>query len=150
MDLTESDKDDIVREAANAEHAQQEMMARARRERMHSDEQLQEILVKMDKVSDIYYWNAIQVGNHAFIEFCGLMGEYQKICRTTMEAGVDFTICNRHAGVPLIAHDYQIKYLAEKFECIFGPLFENKKNRQIFFKAMGWEESEPQDKEKVQ
>lgn len=125
-----------------------EEKARADRERMKSDVELEEVIRRMDKVSNNFYGNAVQVGNHAYIEFCGLMGEYEKICRTTMQAGVDFTICNRHIGVPLIAHDYQIRYLAEKFECIFGPLFENKENRQIFFKAMGWEEGESKDKEK--
>lgn len=125
-----------------------EEKARADRERMKSDTELEEVIRKMDRVSNAFCGQAVQVGNHAFIEFCGLMGEYEKICRTTMQAGVDFTICNRHIGVPLIAHDYQIRYLAEKFECIFGPLLESKVNRQIFFKAMGWEEGEPDNKEK--
>lgn len=114
-------------------------MSKADRERMYTDEELDSMLKEMKDCSSHFYARAVRIGNHPFIEFCGLINEYVSMCKTTAQANVDFTICNRHVGIPLLAHDYQIKYMAEKFECIFGPVLEDAKNREIFFKAMGWD-----------
>jgi len=109
-----------------------------REERIHNDEELAEMINKMKRVSDAFYRPAANSGNHAFIEFTGLMNEYIAVCQNTMAKGRDFTACNTHVGQPLIAEEYQIRYLAEKFDCIFGPMLSVEKNREIFFKAMGW------------
>lgn len=107
-------------------------------DRVYSDAELQIMIEKMDKVSSIFYSQAIQVGNHAFIEFCGLMQEYKNMCQETLKNGGDFTTCNTHAGIALTVQPYQIEYLAEKLDCIYGPILQDETNRKIFFQAMGW------------
>lgn len=109
-------------------------------ERMYSPEELAPMIPKMEKVRTAFYSAAIQIGNHAFIEFCGLMGEYVKICQQTLDKGEDFTVANNHSGQSLVVHDFNINYLAEKFECIFGPVFEDPKFRDAFMRRMGWVE----------
>lgn len=81
---------------------------------------LVELCNNMQTISDAFYYNARRHQNHAFIEFAGLMNEYIKICRDSLESGIDFTECNIHSGKPLAIQPFQAAYLAEKFECIFG------------------------------
>lgn len=90
---------------------------------VYSNAELQVMLGKMEAVSGVFYRHAVSIGHHAFIEFTGLMREYIVICSNAVEAGTDFTQTNIHAGdaLPLLAH--HVDYLAEKFECIFGPTF---------------------------
>jgi len=83
-------------------------------------EKLQTSITKMQQVTSAFYAGAIHTENHAFIEFCGLMGEYIKICQTTLDQGVDFTKANIHCGQNLVFHDYNENYLKEKLECIYG------------------------------
>ncbi|MGW8177809.1 MAG: hypothetical protein ACWGQW_03330 [bacterium] len=87
---------------------------------VYSVEEQTQILEWMREVSTWYYNAACHIGNHAFIEFTGLMNEYIKVCEQTMEDGVDFTRCNQHGGEKLKVHGYNISYLKEKLECIFG------------------------------
>lgn len=93
---------------------------------MHSKEELLGMIAKMEEVSSAFYHSATHTGNHAFIEFCGLMNEYIKICENTVEKGGDFTCCNTHTGESLIAENYHIEYLFEKLECIYGPTIKAK------------------------
>ena len=88
---------------------------------IYSRAELEEMIREMEAISEHFYWNAVKVRNHAFIEFCGLMNEYIQMCRDTMLAGGDFTQCNVHSGRSLSVAEHQGAYLAEKFECIFGP-----------------------------
>lgn len=81
--------------------------------------ELQETITKMQSISSLFYRLAIQCGNHAFIEFCGLMNEYINMCQTTLDSGKDFTMCNVHTGQGLVIEEYQADYLGEKFSCIF-------------------------------
>lgn len=104
----------------------------------YSKDELDMMVVKMNLISDNFYPQATRVGNHAFIEFCGLMKKYADMCSRTAAAGHDFTQANVHTGQALVAEDHDIRYLAEKFECIFGPVLEDPTNREIFFEAMGW------------
>ena len=106
----------------------------------YSQEELKEMIKKMTEITMAFYPAATRTGNHAFIEFCGLMGEYIKMCEYSLEHDVSFAEANTHSGVPLVAANYQIQYLAEKFDCIFGPLLKNPVNRKLFFEKMGWEE----------
>lgn len=78
-----------------------------------------ELIATLDKMvdaKDAFYEAAVGIGHHKFIEFAGFMGEYIKICRDTMDVGVDFTV----AEVP--AYGCRIEYIAEKFNCIFARL----------------------------
>jgi microsomal dipeptidase-like Zn-dependent dipeptidase len=107
-------------------------------ERNFTDEQLEEILKGMGVVTKAFYPAAVALHNHPFIEFCGLMNEYISMCATTKAEGIDFTMANTHTGRSLIAHDFQVEYLAEKFDCIFGPLFQDKAKRAVFMGTLGW------------
>lgn len=82
---------------------------------------MEDALQKMSAVTSTFYRAAQQTGCHSFIEFCGLMNEYIKVCETTMHNGGDFLDANTHSDKPLMMHDYHARYLAEKFDCIFGP-----------------------------
>lgn len=85
---------------------------------------------KLGQLSEETYWkfSGAGVGSHchAFIEFCGLMSKYTEICYRSAISGIDFRRANVHTGValPVFAHD--VEYLAEKFECIFGPILRSR------------------------
>lgn len=52
------------------------------------------------------------------------MREYIKLCRQTHEAGIDFLDTNKHSGdgsAALVVQPFNISYLYEKLECIYGP-----------------------------
>jgi len=103
--------------------------------------ELEEMLVKMQAASDRFYSGATDAGCHPFIEFCGLMNEYIKVCRDARDCGVDFSEANTHSGraLPLAAH--QAAYIAEKFNCIFGPaLKSNTAVHKIFADCVGLSE----------
>lgn len=80
-------------------------------------------LAKMRNASDAFYSAAVGTGNHAFIEFTGLMNEYIKLCYDASEQGVDFMTANIHAGSHLPFKGYHKAYLNEKLECIYGVTF---------------------------
>ena len=105
---------------------------------VYSREELEAMITKMRIVSNDFYYPATKTGNHAFIEFCGLMNEYIEMCRYSMNQDIDFSQANVHTGITLKATDYQVQYFAEKFECIFGGIFSDPKNQEVFKKAMGW------------
>ena len=48
------------------------------------------------------------------------MTAYVKSCQRADEAGVDFTECNQHTGAELPMESFEVAYLAEKLDCIFG------------------------------
>ena len=103
------------------------------RDQIHSDEELKEMLTKMRKASDQFYFQARLVGCHPFIEFTGLMNEWLKVADGALEAGVDFANANEHSGIPMPIKGYQADYLGEKFACIFGPTFRaNPKAWRVF------------------
>ena len=77
-------------------------------------------LKQMDQVVSGFYGAAIRIGNHPFIEFAGVMTAYVKSCQRAHDAGIDFTECNRHAGLELPMEVFEVNYLAEKLDCIFG------------------------------
>ncbi len=99
----------------------------------HTKEEMQECLRKMQEVSRAFYVPATRTGCHAFIEFCGLMNEFIKVCETTMADGGDFMMANTHNERPLVMKSYQAAYLAEKLDCIYGPTIRaNPEARQVF------------------
>jgi hypothetical protein len=89
-------------------------------------QELHHICNSMQVVSDQFYKGAINTGNHAFIEFCGLMNEYIKVCRNAIAKDIDFTEANIHSGTALPMTPYELDYAREKFECIYGASFKNK------------------------
>jgi len=83
-------------------------------------EELEECLRRMQTASNQFYSGAVHAGNHAFIEFTGLMNEYIQLCAQALREGVDFTKCNIHNGEPLPMRPHNADYLAQKLECIYG------------------------------
>lgn len=94
--------------------------------------ELEKICRGMESVSHSFYFEATRIGNHAFIEFCGLMNEYIKICRMNMENGIDFTQANTHTGQPMIFAPYHAEYLLEKLDCIYGPSLASLVKKNLF------------------
>jgi hypothetical protein len=76
-------------------------------------------LAQMQATSTAFYANAVRIGVHPFIEFCGLMNEYIKACWLANAQGIDFSECNAHCGQELPLEPYMVRYINEKLECIF-------------------------------
>lgn len=87
---------------------------------MMTVEERQVALKQMDQLVGAFYDAAARIGNHPFLEFAGVMTAYVKSCERAHEAGIDFTECNRHAGSALPMESFEVTYLAEKLDCIFG------------------------------
>src|SRR3546814_2182567 len=59
---------------------------------------------------------------HAFLEWCGVMGEHLNITSDLLKQGLPAFEMNRHTGeTPPIA-GYRLSYMTEKMECIFDGL----------------------------
>ncbi|MDB5930978.1 MAG: hypothetical protein JWR60_2685 [Polaromonas sp.] len=80
-------------------------------------------LQRMDETIKRFYSAAVQIGNHPFIEFAGVMRAYLKSCQRAHEEDIDFTECNQHAGKALPMEGFEIDYLNEKLDCIFDGRF---------------------------
>lgn len=106
--------------------------------RTYTLEECEEMIPKMRDVSTTYYRGAIQTGCHAFIEFCGLQQKFIDIFSKTNQKGTDPNDCNTHSGKSLNVEEHDIAYLAEKFDCIFGPTLRDERLRKVFFREMGW------------
>jgi hypothetical protein len=103
----------------------------------HTREELEEMIRKMQRVVHDFYFQAIQTGCHPFIEWCGLMGEYVKMCKASLDAGIDFTETTIHgAGRPMAAQPFHAAYFAEKFSCIFGTTFSQPGLKEAFMAEM--------------
>ncbi len=77
-------------------------------------------LREMNAAVHRFYMAAVHIGHHPFIEFAGVMTAYVKSCERAHAAGVDFSDCHRHGGAPLPIESFELTYLAEKLDCIFG------------------------------
>lgn len=77
-------------------------------------------LRKMDAAVRGFYAAAVATGNHPFIEFAGVMQAYLNSCARAHGEGIDFSECNHHAGQQLPMESFEVDYLAEKLDCIFG------------------------------
>ncbi len=94
-------------------------------------------LGKMRTLAESYYREAVRTGCHAFIEFAGLMNEFIQVCARAHRQGHDFPFANTHSGTALPFEPYNLAYLAEKLNCIYGPaLLSNKPNRDAFISGL--------------
>lgn len=88
--------------------------------------ELEVCIAKMKAASSAFYVAAIHCeGNHAFIEFTGLMNEYIAVCEDRMREGIDFRFVNKHCG-NMALEPYRLAYLNEKIDCIYGVEFRAK------------------------
>lgn len=105
-----------------------------------------DILRAMERASNTFYANAFNSGMghhcHAFIEFTGLMNEFIVLCRQAHARGIAFGDANTHTERPLPIEVHQAAYLAEKFDCIFGPsLRANPEALSVFLQTLKGESS---------
>lgn len=91
------------------------------KDEVYSAEEREVILADMRRTSDAFYGMAVRTRCHPFIEFCGLINKYIDLCQAAHEAGIDFTNANTHSGTALPVAHHDMRYLAEKLDCIFGP-----------------------------
>jgi len=99
--------------------------------------ELSQCVARMKSASNSFYYQATLTGNHAFIEFCGLMNEYIKVCEQSAESGIDFREANVHSGTTMPVHDFNLEYIAEKFACIFTPVLKtNPRAMEVFTSAI--------------
>lgn len=95
------------------------------------------MLKQMRAASRTFYGLATLSGCHPFIEFCGLMEEFIKVCQVANDNGQDFFLASTHTGIELPFESYNLEYLAEKLNCIYGPsLLSKKENRDAFIKVL--------------
>jgi hypothetical protein len=106
-------------------------------EEHYTAEQRLVMLDQMDRVAANFYSAAVKIQNHPFLEFCGLMTEYIKMCRQAHAAGLDFTNLNQHSGHALPMQPFNARYLGEKIGCIYGPSLQKAENGQPFLEALG-------------
>lgn len=74
----------------------------------------------MEAASALFYAAAIRTGNHAFIEWTGLINEYIKLCEAAAAQGIDFRFLNIHCGKHLPMRPHNLHYIQEKLDCIYG------------------------------
>lgn len=79
------------------------------------------------KLNNDFYWMCFhaKVGQlaHPFLEFNGLMAKYIDILE---KSGNDPHMTSVHGDLSLPVEEHDVKYLAEKFGCIFAPMFREK------------------------
>ena len=103
----------------------------------YTPEERAEMLRKMENVSNTFYRHAAAAGCHALIEFTGLMTEFIKVCDEAHREGKQFPFSNTHSGVSLPFKPYQLAYLAEKLNCIYGPsLLSSEEGRHAFITTL--------------
>jgi hypothetical protein len=97
-------------------------------------------LASMELVKNQIYSLGVGQNNTRLIHFAGIMSALINMSRDSMNKGFCFMDANG-----LKAEDYQVRYLAEKFEIVFGSIFSQEGNRETFIKAMGWENVQKKD-----
>lgn len=93
---------------------------------MYTKDERDKMILAMRKASEIFYSQAVHIGNHPFIEFTGLLNEYIQLCELANKQNIDFTQCNRHTGLELPMPEHCRNYINEKLECIFTGRIECK------------------------
>lgn len=83
----------------------------------------EEFVTILKAETQAHYWRLFNLGVggrfHAFLEWCGVMGEHLNITSDFLQQGLPAFEMNRHTGeTPPIA-GYRLSYMAEKMECIF-------------------------------
>ena len=97
---------------------------------------MDEAIKKMEDASVVFYRLAQQTNIHQFLEVTGFLNEMIKMYRDVKNRGGDiFTD-------PLDPKPYEMAYIAEKFDCIFGEVLTKPAARNAFLEALeqkgGW------------
>lgn len=91
--------------------------------RQYTRVEMAEMIRRMRAANSTFYGLAVSTGVHAFIEFCGLQAKYIDLCNALLDSGIEFPMVNVHNDKRVDVAHHHIDYLAEKFECIYGPVF---------------------------
>jgi len=105
-------------------------------------EELEKSLGDAGNIKDIFYMRARATELHPFVEFAGMMSIWIDMVKTSADQMTDEQLPFDWGRIS-VAKDGQVKYLAEKFDCIFGDLFRDENLRKIFLEEMGWEKQVP-------
>lgn len=104
---------------------------------IYTEEELKEMVRKMQRVTSDLYPKLCATGCHTFIEFCGLMNEFIKVCEQAAQDGIQFPLANEHSGIVLPVATYNLMYIAEKLRCIFGPTIDaNIEAKKVFAREL--------------
>lgn len=98
-------------------------------------------ILNLRALNEKFYWlcfyTGVGSGAHAFIELNGVMKVYIDLLERAARAGIDPQMVNEHNGAALPAKDHEIRYLAEKLRCMFGPVIDtNPEARAILLKEL--------------
>jgi len=97
--------------------------------------ELRDAIERMRAVNTAFYRGAVNAQVHAFIEFCGMQSKFIDMCQRALDSGQDFMGINKHSGETWDVYEHDIRYLAEKFSCIYGPVFKGREElKQLFIK----------------
>ena len=107
-----------------------------------SDEKRAELRAMLKRINDVsggHYYQAVRIACHPFIKFTGMMKTWGELCQDALDAGIDFRWLTAHEEPlkPLPARTFRMKYLGEKFACVFGPWLENAAMRATFLHHAG-------------
>lgn len=102
---------------ATCDYAKQDT---SRTDELYNSQERERMIAAMKSASNDFYRHATHIGCHAFIEFCGLMNEFIKMCETAHKSGHDFNLSNIHCGHSLPLESYMASYIGEKLGCIYG------------------------------
>lgn len=80
--------------------------------------ELDECVRAMRRAASHFYSEAVRTGNHAFIEFTGLMSAYTDVCEAEAKKGMDFRFASKHTEQRMPGH--KVAYIREKLDCIYG------------------------------
>jgi hypothetical protein len=107
------------------------------RSNMYDAEERKVQIERMRKTTERFYWEATTINVHAFIEFTGLMNKFIDVCSRAHEADLDYNVCTTHTGKALPGiQPHDVRYMAEKLECVFGPTLNDPGLRQAFLEAL--------------
>ncbi len=99
------------------------------------------IIDKLRALNERFYWDCFKQGvgseAHSFIEFNGLMNAYIQYMEKAVAAGIELQTLNAHGGVAVQVEGHTIQYLAEKLDCILGPIISSSPmSRAILLKEL--------------
>jgi hypothetical protein len=99
-------------------------------------EEREAALERMAALVRRFYFEAMPIGCHPFLEFDGLLSKYVTLARAAHDAGIDFMNASAHNGRSLPASEHDLAYVGEKLRCIFGPALAAPSLRRAFLEAL--------------
>jgi len=118
-------------------------------EQKYTSEERVKMLEEMRAASGVFYALAQRTHIHQFLEVTGFLNELVKIYERMHNEGKDF------GTEPIDPKTFEMAYIGEKFDCIFGDALARPEMRQAFLESLeqkgGWKwnekpiETEPSD-----